>query len=101
MKNKVTYNEDDLKNILITLILNKKMIETSKENYLKMKISTTEGVQILWVGGWGFQIFYFVGANTFSPKFRLKQRESDTTEDVQNTGNLGISSSDKKFLTVA
>ena len=40
MKNKVTYNEDDLKNILITLILNKKMIETSKENYLKMMIST-------------------------------------------------------------
>ena len=39
--------------------------------------------------GWD-KIFYFVGANTFSQKFRPKQRESDTTEGVQNTGNLGI-----------
>ena len=50
--------------------------------------------------GWD-KIFYFVGANTFNKKFRLKQRESDATKDVQDSGNLGISSSDKKFLTVA
>lgn len=50
--------------------------------------------------GWD-EICYFVGANNFSQKFRLKQRESDVTEDVQNSGNLGISSCDKKFLTVA
>ena len=50
--------------------------------------------------GWD-KISYFVGANTFSQKFRPKQRESDATKDVQNSGNLGISSYDKKFLTVA
>ena len=50
--------------------------------------------------GWD-KIFYFVEANTFSQKFRPKQRESDATKDVQNSGNLGISSYDKKFLTVA
>ena len=49
--------------------------------------------------GWDKKI-YFVGANTFSQKFLLKQRESDATEDVQNSGNSGISSCDKKFLTV-
>ena len=39
--------------------------------------------------GWD-KIFCFVGANTFSQKFRPKQRESDATEGVQNSGNLGI-----------
>ena len=34
-------------------------------------------------------------------KFHTKQRELDATEDVQNSSNLGISSYDKKFLTVA
>ena len=29
------------------------------------------------------------------------QHESDATKDVQNSGNLGISSYDKKYLTVA
>ena len=52
------------------------------------------------VAGWD-KIFYFVGANTFSQKFRPKQLESDATEDAQNSGYLGISSCDKKFLTVA
>ena len=46
-------------------------------------------------------MFFFVGANSFSQKFRLKHQESDATEDVQNSGNLGISTCDKKFLTVA
>ena len=41
------------------------------------------------LAGWD-KIFYFVGTNTFSQKFRPKQRESDTTEGVQNSGNLGI-----------
>ena len=55
--------------------------------------------------GWD-KIFYFVGANTFSQKFRPEQRESDATEYVQNNGNFGIPvtrnfSCDKKFLTVA
>ena len=50
--------------------------------------------------GWD-KIFYFVGADAFSQKFCPKQREIDATEDVQISGNLGISSSDKKFLTVA
>ena len=50
--------------------------------------------------GWD-KIFYFVGANTFNKKFRLKQRESDATKDVQNSGDLGISSCDNFFLTVA
>ena len=50
--------------------------------------------------GWD-RIFYFVGANTFSKKFRPKQRKSDATKDFQNSGNLGMSSCDKKFLTVA
>ena len=52
------------------------------------------------IAGWD-KIFYFVGANTFNQKFRPKQREPDATKDVQNSGNLGISSYDKKFLTVA
>ena len=39
--------------------------------------------------GWD-KIFYFVGANTFSLKFRQKQRESDVTEGVQSSGNLGV-----------
>ena len=36
------------------------------------------------------KIFYFVGANTFNQKFCPKQRESDATKGVQNSGNLGI-----------
>ena len=47
------------------------------------------------------KIFYFVGTNTFSQKFHPKQLESDAAKDVQNSGNLGISSCDKIFLTVA
>ena len=58
------------------------------------------GVHSEYNAGWD-KIFYFVGANTFGQKFRPKQRESDATEDVQNSGNLGASSSDKKLLTVA
>ena len=76
----------------------------------------------MWRSGWD-KIFYFVGTNTFSQKFRPKQRESDATKGVQNSGNLGInlqiyyisinasfdffflwqkiSFCDKKFLTVA
>ena len=49
--------------------------------------------------GWD-KIFHFVGANTFNQKFCTKQRELDSTEDIQNSGNLGISSCDKKFLSV-
>ena len=60
------------------------------------KISSVADVE----AGWN-KIFYFVGANTFSRKFCPKQRESDKTKDVQNSGYLGISSYDKKFLTVA
>ena len=52
------------------------------------------------LAGWD-RIFYFMEANTFSQKFGPKQRESDATEDIQNSGTLGISSSVKKFLTVA
>ena len=39
--------------------------------------------------GWD-KIFYFVGAITFSQRFHPKQQESDTTEGIQNSGNLGI-----------
>ena len=52
------------------------------------------------LAGWD-RIFYFMEANTFSQKFGPKQRESDATEDVQNSGNLGISSYDKFFFNVA
>ena len=55
--------------------------------------------KVLWTGtnkylllsqpGWD-KIFYFVGSNTFSQKFRLKQRESDATKGVQNSGKLGF-----------
>ena len=31
-----------------------------------------------------------MGANTLSQKFCPKQRESDVTEGVQNSGNLGV-----------
>ena len=64
------------------------------------------------IPGWD-KIFHFVGANTFSQKFRLKQRESDTTKDSKTaiiwvflrvTRNVflwqDISVSDKKFHTV-
>ena len=62
--------------------------------------------------GWD-KIFHFVGANTFSQKFRPKQRESDATKDSKTaiiwvflpvTRNVflwqDISASDKKFHTV-
>ena len=56
---------------------------------------------ILWFGisesGWD-KIFYFLGANTFSQNFHPKQRESGATEDVKNSGILGISSCDKIFF---
>ena len=39
--------------------------------------------------GWD-KIFYLMGANTFSQKFCPKQWESAATEDIQNSGNLGI-----------
>ena len=48
--------------------------------------------------GWD-KIFYFVGANTFSQKFHPKQRESDATEGVQNSGNLGIRYVVYKFIS--
>ena len=38
-----------------------------------------------------------LSAKIFCPK----QRESDATEDIGKSGNLGISSGDKKFSTVA
>ena len=58
--------------------------------------------------GWD-KIFYFVGADTFSQKFRPKQRESDATTRQKTLKKAviwvfprqDISSSNKKFLTVA
>ena len=59
----------------------------------KGQIPTREGVRNIWRKGPSFlggiepgwdEIFYFVGANTFSQKFCPKQRESDTTEGVKD-----------------
>ena len=49
--------------------------------------------------GWD-KIFYFVGTNTFSRKFCPKQRESDATESVQKSGNLGIRYVVYKFIFI-
>ena len=49
--------------------------------------------------GWD-KIFYFVGTNTFSRKFRPKQRESDATESVKKSGNLGIKYVVYKFIFI-
>ena len=39
--------------------------------------------------GWD-KTFYFVGADAFSQKFRPKQRDSDATKSLKNSGNLAF-----------
>ena len=39
--------------------------------------------------GWD-KTFYFVGADAFSQKFRPKQRDSDATKSLKNSGNLAL-----------
>ena len=55
--------------------------KSTKVNITKKKLEYKPGLD---------KTFYFVGTNTFSQKFRPKQRESDATKGTQNSGNLDI-----------
>jgi len=41
------------------------------------------------IPGWE-KTFYFVGGDAFNQKFRPKQRESDATKSLKNSGNLAL-----------
>ena len=52
---------------------------------VNLLITTTVGM----FPGWD-KTFNFVGADAFSQKFRPKQRDSDATKSLKNSGNLAL-----------
>ena len=51
-------------------------------NYVRKKPTRMRDIR----AGWD-KTFYFVGTEAFGQKFRPKQRESDATKNLKNSGN--------------